>query len=144
MRPATTTVRRGVLAAAAMLVVACGSDTPHVQQTGASALTESSVGFKQTGDAAATIDPSSPTYRLDDARLLVVTLNLRSSARSAQTVGVRASLYDKAGRLVGDATGGDVNVPPGSSLAVILSGPHPNGTIASATFEVHLAPASTP
>ena len=144
MRPAPTTVLRSVLAAAALLVVACGSETPHVQQAVASALTESSVGFQQTGDAAASIDKSSITYRLDDARLLVVTLTLHSSASTPQTVGVRGSLYDKSGRLVDDATGGDINVQPNGTVQVTLSGPHPNGTIASAVYEVHLAPASTP
>jgi hypothetical protein len=144
MRPAPTTVLRGLLATAAMLVVACGSDTPHVQQAVASPLTEGSVGFKQTGDAAAAIDRSSITYRLDDARLLVVTLNLRSTATTAQTIGVRASLYDKSGKLIGDATGGELNVQPNATVQVILSGPHPNGTVASATFEVHQGVSTTP
>lgn len=144
MRPAPTTARRGLLAAAAMLVVACGSETPQVQQAAASPLTAGTVAFKQTGDAAVTIDQASITYKLDDARLLVVTLNLYSAAPTAQTVNVRASLFDKSGRLIGDATGSDINVTPNPAAPVILSGPHPNGTIASATFEVHLVPSPTP
>lgn len=144
MRPASITVRRVLVAAAALAVVACGSDTPHVQQASASPLTAASVGFKQTGDAQATIDASSVRYRLDDARLLEISLSLHSGASTAQTVGVQASLYDSSGRLIGDATGSDINVQPNSNATITLSGPHPNGTVASATFEVHLVPASTP
>jgi hypothetical protein len=144
MTPAPTTVLRAFVAAAAMLVVACGSETPHVQQAAAAPLTTSSVAFRQTGDAPAAIDGSSITYRLDDARLLVVTLNLHSAAHTPQTVGVTASLFDKNGRLVGDATGGDINVQPNATVQVILSGPHPNGTIASATYEVHLVASANP
>jgi hypothetical protein len=130
-------------AAAVLLVVACGSDTPQVPQAVATPLTESSVDFKQTGDAPAVIDQGSISYRLDDARLLQVGLSVRSTAAAAETVSIRASLYEKDGRLIGDATGGAINVGPGATVQIRLSGPHPNGTIASAVYEVHVVPAPT-
>ena len=135
---------RALAGAAAMLVVACGSDTPHVQQAAAPPLTESSVGVKQTGNAAIAIAQGSVSYRLDDARLLQVTLTIHSSASGVQTVTIRGSLYDKAGRLVGDASGSQLGVAPGSTDTVTLSGPTPTGVIATATFEVTTIPAPTP
>lgn len=144
MRVDRTGVRRGVTVAAALLVVACGDSAPSAQQAASSPLTESNVGFKQTGDAAVQIVPSSVTYHVDDARLLQVVLTVHSTASAAQTVTVRGSFYDKAGKLVDDATGSQLAVAPGSTTTVTLSGPAPLGTIASGTFEVSTIPAPTP
>ena len=144
MRIDRTGVLRALGIAAALVVVACGSDTPHVEQAGSAPLTESSVTLKQTGNAAIAIVAGSVQYKLDDARLLQVTLTLHSSAAGLQTVTLRGSLYDKAGRLVGDASGGQLGVAPGSTTTVTLSGPTPTGVIAAATYEITTIPAPTP
>jgi hypothetical protein len=130
--------------AGALVVVACGTDTPTVPQAVASPLTAASVALKQTGDAHVSIDQSSVHYRLDDARLIQITLTLHSQAPTAQSVSVLASLYEQSGRLIGDASGGVTNVAPNATTQVTLSGPNPNGTISSATFEVHLTESPTP
>jgi hypothetical protein len=138
-----TAVPRALAGLFALLVVACG-ETPHVDEAATAALTESTVSLKQTGNAAVSVVPGSVRYRLDDARLLEVTLTAHSAATTAQTVTIRASLFDKSGRNIGDATGGQLDVGPGSDAAVTLSGPQPNGTIAAATFEITTIPAPTP
>ena len=130
---------RMVVLLCALAAVGCG-ETVHVEQAASTALTEQAVSVKQTGNAPVQIQPGSVAYRLDDARLLQVSLVVHSSAGAAQTVTVRGSFYDKAGRLVGDATGSQLNVGPGSDVTVDLSGPTPNGTIASGTFEVATVP----
>jgi hypothetical protein len=83
-------------------------------------------------------------FRLDDARLLEVTMTIHSTAAAADTVTIRGSMFDKSGKLVGDVSGGQLNVQPGSDGQIRLTGPNPNGTIASATFEVSTVPAATP
>jgi hypothetical protein len=77
------------------------------------------------------------SFRLDAARLLVVDVRLRSTAPTPRMVVVRASVYDSAGRLVGDASGTAISVPPGAETTVELSGPTPAATIAAVTVEVH-------
>jgi hypothetical protein len=145
MEAHTHSLRRLLAMGAALAAVACGSETPHVQQASASPLTGPSVGFKQTGDAQVSIDQSSVRYRLDDAGLLQITLRLTSNAATAQSVGVLGFLYDRSGRLVDDASGSDINVQPHSTVQLTLSGPRPSSLpIATATFEVRLTPASTP
>ena len=144
MRPAKTTMLRGLVGAVAVLLVACGSDTPHVPQAQASPLTEASVSLKQTGDAQVTVDPASVRYRLDDARLLQITVTVHSKAAAPQSISIATSLYDQTGRLIGDASGGAINVAPNADVQVNLSGPNPNGTISAATFEVHTVASSTP
>ena len=145
MRINRTGLVRGAMACAvALVVVACGDETPHVQQAAATALTESSVALQQTGNAQVSVVPGSVSYRLDDARLLQVTLTVQSKANPAQTVTVRASFLDKAGQLIGDATGSQLNVAPGSTTQITLSGPTPTGTIATGRFEVTTIPAPTP
>ena len=138
-----TNVLRTLTCLAALAVVACG-ETPHVDQAASAPLTESSVGLKQTGNAQVSIVSGSVSYKLDDARLLQVTLTVHSKATTAQTVTVRGSLTDKTGRLVGDATGSQLNVAPGSDSTITLSGPNPTGTIANATYELSTIPAATP
>jgi hypothetical protein len=143
MRVSRTTVSRAVACALTLLVVACG-ETPHVQQAASTPLTEASVPLRQTGNAPVSIAAGSVSYRLDDARLLQVTLIVHSTARTAQTVSVRGSFADKAGRLIADASGSQLNVAPGSDTQVTLSGPTPNGSIAAATFEITTIPSATP
>ena len=138
-----TTVPRVLACALTLLVVACG-ETPHVEQAGSTSLTEPTVSLKQTGNAAVSIVAGTASYRLDDARLLQVTLTVHSNARTAQTVTIGAKLFDKSGRLVGDASGSQLDVAPGSTIQVTLSGPTPNGTIAAATFEISTIPSATP
>lgn len=138
-----TTTQRVLALAFAAGMVACG-EVPHVQQAAAAPLTESTVSFRQTGNAAVSIAGGSVTYRLDDAHLLVVTLTVHSTAGASQTVTVRGSFDDKAGKLVGDATGSQLDVAPGSTVTVTLSGPTPTGTIAAGTFELTTIPSATP
>jgi hypothetical protein len=134
---------RFLLAAAAVLLVACGSDTPTVPQAAVSAVVAGNVSVKQTGDAQVSIVPGSVGFKLDDAKLMNVTMTIRSTAPGPQTVSARASLFDAAGKIVGDATGGVLNVRPGVDTPVALSGPTPLGTIAAATVEFHLVPSPT-
>jgi hypothetical protein len=101
------------------------------------------VAITQQGNADATIDTSSVTFRLDDARSLVVHATLTSHATSMISISVRASLYDPAHSIVGDAIGGQVMVQPGQQTTLSLNGPTPLGTIASAVFEVSQQPAPT-
>jgi len=132
-----------VLAGAALMLVACGDAVTLPVGPSATPFRSGTVGFSQTGTAPVTIDPSSIQYKLDSSSSLVVTLILTSSADTSQTVSVRASLYDPNGGLIGDATGGAVNVDPSATTAVELTGPSPLGTIASATFEVTSLPLPT-
>jgi hypothetical protein len=94
------------------------------------------VAITQRGNAAATIDARSVSFKLDDSRSLVVRATLTSHATSLISISARASLYDPRHNLVGDAIGGQVKVQPGQQTTLNLSGPTPLGTIASAVFEV--------
>lgn len=127
-----------------LVVVACGDATPVVPQAAPSPLLASSIAVKQSGDAPVQIAAGSASWHIDDAKLVNVSLTVHSSAKLAVTVTARASLYDKDGKLVGDATGGQLNVPPGGDVQLRLSGPTPHGTVTSATFEFTTIPASTP
>jgi hypothetical protein len=98
------------------------------------------VAVTQQGNAKATIDPSSLTLKLDDTRTLVAHLTLRSTASSTTAISVRGSLYDPHHALIGDLSGGVINVRPGATAAVQLTGPTPLGTIASVTFELTATP----
>jgi hypothetical protein len=144
MRLTRTTALRTLIAGLGLLLVACGSETPHVDQASAAALTESSVAVKQTGSAPVSVVDGSVHFRLDDARLLKVSATVHSTAGTAQTVSIRASLYDKSGKLIGDASGGSLDAAPGADTQLELSGPQPNGTVASATFEISTVPSATP
>jgi hypothetical protein len=129
----------GIACAGLLLVVAmtgCGDETKLPEAPSATAFGTSSVSILQRSNAAARIDPASVTFKLDDARSLVVTLTVRSTARSIIAVSIRGSLYDPHHALVGDVTGAQINIQPGATTAVQLNGPTPLGTIASATFEL--------
>ncbi|MGH7687760.1 MAG: hypothetical protein ACREN2_13235 [Candidatus Dormibacteria bacterium] len=132
-----------LLAAAGSALVACGSTAqPEVQS--AAPLTAQSVSARQTGNAPAQVVTPTISYQLDDSGSLVIHLTVRSQAPGAETVTVRASLFDAGGALIGDATGGRTSVPPGSAADLQLNGPAPHGTIAAATFEVTDLSAATP
>jgi len=122
---------------------ACGS-TQIPEAPATSPLTSGTVGFSQTGNAQAQIQQDSITYRVDDSGSLVVHLSLTSNASAAQSLAVRASLYDNSGAVIGDATGGQVQVAPGSTVQLQLNGPAPQGTISSAVFEVTATSSPTP
>jgi hypothetical protein len=126
-------------ACAAVLLVAgltgCGDVTHLPQAPSASPFTAKSVTIAQQGNADVSIDTSSVTFALDDTRALVAHLTVRSNAAAPVTVVIRGSIYDPRHQLVGDLTGGQINVAPGATVAVELTGPTPIGTIASATFE---------
>ncbi len=80
---------------------------------------------------------------LDDSRSLVAHLTVRSHATTTIAISIRGSLYDPRHALIGDVSGGQVNIAPGASAAVELNGPTPIGTIASATFELTTKPTPT-
>ena len=111
-----------------------------MQEAGSQPLTAGHVTVNLTGDTSVSIpDPNSDvSFVLDNARLLVIHLVMRSAA--AQTVQVRASLYDKAGSIIGDASGGALSLKPGADTGFELTGPPPTGTIDHATFEVKVNP----
>jgi hypothetical protein len=123
--------------AGGLLLTACG-DPPVVDQaTTRPPLAAPNVAVTQTGDTDVVIPPGGVSFRLDAARLLVVDVRLRSTAPTPRMVVARASVYDSAGRLVGDAAGAAISVPPGTETTVELSGPTPAATIAAVTIEVH-------
>jgi hypothetical protein len=123
---------------------ACGDSTilPQAQVTGA--LTAASVRIEQSGPAHAQIDASHVTFQIDNSGTLVVNLTLRSTESSPQTLTLLASLYDAAGKVIGNATGGVVNLASGASTLVQLNGAPPSGTIAAARFQVSAQGAPTP
>ena len=125
----------------ATLLVACG-ETPTVQEATGSPLTSAKVAITLTGDAGITIvDPNRDvTIGLDEARLVVIHVTVKSTAAASEVVAIRASLLDKNGTIVGDATGGALNVQPGGMATFNLSGPTPTGVIDHATFEAHITP----
>ena len=125
----------------AMGVAACGDSTVLPQaQTGGAA----SVRIEQSGPAHAQIDASHVTFQIDNSGTLVVNLTVRSTESSPQTLTLRASLYDAAGKVIGTATGGVVNLASGASTLILLNGAPPTGTIAAARFEVTAQGAPTP
>jgi hypothetical protein len=133
------TTRAGTACATALLLVAlsgCGDDTKIPQAVSATPFATSTVAITQRGNADATIDANSVSFKLDDSRSLVVRATLTSHATSLISVSVRASLYDPSHNLVGDAIGGQVKVQPKQQTTLSLSGPTPLGTIASAVLEV--------
>lgn len=140
----TTAGLRALLPLVAVTVVACGDSAPTVPQAATSPLIGASVSVKQSGDAPVQIVPGSVTWKIDDARLVNVMLTVHSTAKAAVTASARASLYDKSGKLVGDATGGQLNVQPGKDIQLQLTGPTPLGTVESASFEFTTIPAATP
>ncbi len=133
----------GIACAGSLLVVAmtgCGDETKLPEAPSATAFATSTVSILQRSNAAARIDPASVTFKLDDARSLVVTLTVRSTARSIIALSIRGSLYDPHHALVGDVTGAQINIQPNATAAMQLNGPTPLGTIASATFELTAKP----
>lgn len=138
-----TVARLVLVVAAGLLLLGCG-DTPQVREAATSPpLVGAKVDVTLTGNSAVTIaDPSNDvTFKLDDARLLVVHVKVHSTSGTKQNIAIRASLLDSAGKVIGDATGGTLAVNPGADAAFDLTGPMPNGTISKATFEVHATPA---
>jgi hypothetical protein len=136
----------GPACAAGLMIVAlagCGDDTKLPEAPSSSAFSTSAVAITQQGNAEATIDTNSVTFKLDDSRALVAHLTVRSTATSTTAVAIRGSLYDPHHALIGDVTGGQVDIPPGSTTSVELTGPTPIGTIASATFELTAKPTPT-
>ncbi|HEY2705061.1 MAG TPA: hypothetical protein VGL20_15365 [Candidatus Dormibacteraeota bacterium] len=131
--------------AGGLLLAACGDPAVVDQATTRPPLAAPGVVVTQTGDPDIGIPPGGVSFRLDAARLLVVDVRLRSSAATPRLVVVRASLFDSGGRLLGDASGSAVDVPPGADTTVQLTGPTPTGTIAAVTLEVHTvaAPSAT-
>ena len=124
-----------------MLLAGCGGPPVVDQAVTQTPLAAANVVVTQTGDSDVTIPPGGVTFSLDAARLLVVDVKVRFSAPMPRTVALRATVYDATGRIVGDATGGAIQVVPGSEIGVELSGPTPTGTIAAVTVEVHTVPA---
>jgi hypothetical protein len=144
MRPPRTLI--GPAFAAVLLLTAlsgCGDETRLPQVPSSTPFTTGSVSISQQGSAPVTIDTSSVTFMPDDSGSLVAHVTLTSTAVAPVTVIVRGSLYDPSHAIVGDLTGGQVNVAAGSTTTIQLNGPRPLGTIASATFEVTTQPSPT-
>ncbi len=126
------------------LLAACATDPRLPQAPSASPLTAATVPVTQQGNAPVSIDTSTVTFMLDNSGTLVARLSVRSAAAATSTVSIRGSLYGAAHQLVGDLTGGEVGVAPGATVTVLLTGPAPLGTIASATFEASSQASPTP
>lgn len=133
-----------LLTVTAAVLVGCGSTTKLPEAPATGPLTSGSVQIKQTGNAAAQVDPASVTFQIDNSGSLVVRLRVTSNAGRPQTLAVRASLFDSSGGIIGDATGGDIGLPPGAPASFELNGPAPAGTIAAATFEMTAQASPTP
>lgn len=125
-------------------LAACGSSAAQPQAQSSPPLTARSVTVRQTGNASAQIVSSTITYQLDDSGGLVIHVSVQSQSASAQTITARASLFDSKSNLIGDATGGQISVTPGSTAELQLNGPAPTGTIASTVFEVSNVASPTP
>jgi hypothetical protein len=132
-----------VLAVSAGMLAACGSAS-QPEAVSAMPLTAASVSVTQTGNAQAKLVATSVSYKVDLSGSLVIQLSVTSTATSPQTVMVRASLFNAPGTLIGDAQGSATQVAPGATVAMELNGPAPNGTIASATFEITNTSAPAP
>ena len=141
-RPQTLT---GLGCAALLLagLTGCGNDTKLPQAPSSSPFSTGSVAITQRGNADASIDTSSATFKLDDAGTLVAHLSVRSTAATTITISIRGSIYDPQHRLIGDVTGGQIDVAPGSTAPGQLTGPTPLGTMASAVFELTAQPSPT-
>jgi len=136
---------RAVVGATLLLAAAgCGNSTQLPEAPSSGGLTSGKVALSQTGNGAALVDQTTVAFSLDTSGSLVVRFNLISKAVTAQTITVRATLYDSRLSIIGDAQGGQINVPAGATVPVELNGPAPNGTIASALFEVTALSAPTP
>lgn len=120
-------------------VTGCGDDTRIPQAGSATAFASPHVSITQRGTSA-TIDTGSVTFALDASRSVVVHLSIRANVPGALTVTVRGSLYDPQQRLIGDVSGGRVNVTSAQPSDVTLTGPTPLGTIDHAVFEVSAVP----
>lgn len=130
-------------AASGLLLAGCGGSGTADEAVNATPVAVPNVAITQTGDTDISIPTDQVTFALDASQLLVIDLHLHSAAAAPRTVAVRATVYDRSGRIVGDATGAAIRVQPGVDTPVELSGPTPNGTIASATLEVHTVPSPT-
>jgi hypothetical protein len=139
-----TLALRVLVPALGLVAVACGDSAVSVPQASAAALLAGNISVKQTGDAPVTLAGNSATWKLDDAKLVTVTITVHSSAKTAVTLSARGSLYDKDGKPVGDVTGGQLGVQPNSDAQLKLTGPTPNGTVTAATFEFTTIPSATP
>jgi hypothetical protein len=134
----------GIAALVLCALAACGSQTRLQEAPARGPLAASKVAVTTTGNAPATVDQSSVTFGLDDSGALVVHLHLTSRASTSESVSIRASLFSSTGALIGDATGGAVNVARGATVTVELNGPAPDGTISSATIELTAQASPTP
>lgn len=119
----------------AVLACGCGSTTTLPQAPATHPLTAPAVPVRQTGTAPVSILPGSITYMLDDSGSLVVRMSVKSNASAPVTLTVRGSLYDAAGTITDDVTGGQVGITSGATAQLELNGPPPSGEIASATYE---------
>ena len=128
--------------AASFGIAACGGTTLP-QAPAASPFSAASIKVSQTGNAPVKVDASSVSFRLDDARTLVGSVTVTSTASETTSVLVRVTLSSPSGAIIGDATGGQVQVPPNTPTTIPLSGPTPTGEIAAAQFEVSVPPGPT-
>ena len=142
-RPRTSIGSVSALALLLLSATACGDTTRIPQTVTATPFAAASVTITQRGNSGATIDPGSVTFMLDDSRALVAHLSVVSHARGTVTITVRGSIYDPQHRLIGDVSGGQINVASGQPTVIQLTGPTPLGTIAAVVFEVTAVPFPT-
>ena len=129
--------------AVALLATGCGSTTKLPQAPAGGALTASTVSVTVTGNAQATVGRP-VTFMIDDAGTLVTKAQVTSTGGSSESVEITGTLFDAGGKPIGDVSGGAINLSPGASQLVEMTGPAPVGTISSVTFEVTTQRSPTP
>lgn len=133
-----------LVAGCAAAVAACGSGTSATPQTGSNRpLTASTVDVRPSGNTDFVVDSQSVTFHIDNAALLRMIVGVTSHATAKTTVTMTASLLDAGGTTVGAATGGAIDVEPGSHDTVELTGSRPTGVIAVVDLVIAGQPAPT-
>lgn len=136
------TASLGVVAVlSGLLLAACGDAAAVVPQADKGRdLTAPQVVVQPIGDTSFAV-VGTPTFILDNAGLLVIKLTVESHASVRSSVTMAAVLRDLSGTEVSTATGGAVNLDPGSRLPVQLNGPAPTGVIARVDLTIGSRPA---
>ncbi|HET9051430.1 MAG TPA: hypothetical protein VFO60_06975, partial [Candidatus Dormibacteraeota bacterium] len=127
-----------------LLVCGCGSVAVVPQAGTQRPVAAASVELHASGSPAVDVDPSSLTVRADEAGLLSVSLAFTSHAAARSTVTMTATLRDAAAAVIGHATGGAVDVDPGTRRGLTLTGALPSGVVTAADLVVAVQPAPTP
>jgi hypothetical protein len=146
-RWASALLTAAIASGCAGMLTACGSssDSSAVPQTGSQKpLTAATVDVRPTGDPNFKVDAASVHFQIDNAGLLHISLTVVSHAAVRSTVTMTATLVDAAGAAVAQAVGGAVNVDPGTSQPIELTGNRPTGVIAAVNLVITSQPSPTP